>query len=278
MHGHDVGMTSTESGFSKVWCEDVGEHKIWGATSLMADCEPHFHGTYSMAHVTAGTATILARECPYQIGKGNVLLINPYEIVSVYGGCDLEYEVYYPSLGFMRMLVRSLGIGWEAPRFARFLLEGDVAAEIGAIISVSCQERSCIGQSTFAQRLADAITRNRDILEPTHPKRFSIDCVGRAFAMIENLTDEPISVNELCKRIDASRSYFVRCFSSETGLPPSRYIRQLRLARGLERVLAGAALAEAAIGSGFADQAHFTREFRRVYGTTPGKLTRTSLS
>ena len=43
---------------------------------------------------------------------------------------------------------------------------------------------------------------------------------------------------------------------------------RLRHARGLIR--AGATVAEAAAATGFADQSHFTRVFRRLMGVPPG--------
>src|SRR3546814_19350092 len=89
--------------------------------------------------------------------------------------------------------------------------------------------------------------------------------VRRACELIEELLEEPITINDLSRQLRASRSYFVRCFRDATGLPPSHYIRQLRLARGLERIRQGQQLADVAMVSGFADQAHFTREFKRIY-------------
>jgi AraC-like DNA-binding protein len=35
-------------------------------------------------------------------------------------------------------------------------------------------------------------------------------------------------------------------------------------------IQAGAELADAAAGAGFADQAHMTRQFRQILGVTPG--------
>jgi AraC-like DNA-binding protein len=64
-----------------------------------------------------------------------------------------------------------------------------------------------------------------------------------------------------------------RAFSATFGLAPSAYQRQLRL-RAARRLLGlGVPPAEAAAQAGFADQAHLTRWFRRVYGVTPGAYT-----
>jgi AraC-like DNA-binding protein len=44
-----------------------------------------------------------------------------------------------------------------------------------------------------------------------------------------------------------------------------------RLDRARRRLIAGASLAEAAVASGFADQSHMTRQFKRAYGVSPGR-------
>ena len=63
---------------------------------------------------------------------------------------------------------------------------------------------------------------------------------------------------------------FERKFRSRFHLTPQRYLKKLRL-RMASRALVytGQSLAEVAVGCGFSDQSHFTREFRRYFGRTP---------
>jgi AraC-like DNA-binding protein len=46
-------------------------------------------------------------------------------------------------------------------------------------------------------------------------------------------------------------------------------MRRLEQARRL--MAEGQGLTDAALGAGFADQSHFTRQFKRSYGLTPGR-------
>ena len=63
---------------------------------------------------------------------------------------------------------------------------------------------------------------------------------------------------------------FERQFLASFHLTPQKYLRKLRL-RIASRALiyTNAALSEVALNCGFADQSHFTREFRRQFGRTP---------
>jgi transcriptional regulator GlxA family with amidase domain len=62
----------------------------------------------------------------------------------------------------------------------------------------------------------------------------------------------------------------LRSFRAEVGMPPYAWLAQHRVARARGLLEQGHSPAEAAVLTGFADQAHLTRWFRRVVGVTPG--------
>lgn len=64
---------------------------------------------------------------------------------------------------------------------------------------------------------------------------------------------------------------FQRCVMQGTGFPPVWWLRLAR-ARRAARAVRGGALAQLAYDTGFADQAHLSREFRRFFGVTPGQM------
>lgn len=72
-------------------------------------------------------------------------------------------------------------------------------------------------------------------------------------------------------RAGMSREGYSRRFRKERGVPPHAFGLQDRLneARGLLR--AGEPIAAVAVDTGFADQSHLGRCFRRAFGVTPGR-------
>jgi AraC-like DNA-binding protein len=62
----------------------------------------------------------------------------------------------------------------------------------------------------------------------------------------------------------------LRAFQRSTGMTPHTYQRQARIRLAAGMIKLGCPLGEAAMASGFADQAHLTRSFRRTLGVTPG--------
>jgi AraC-like DNA-binding protein len=81
--------------------------------------------------------------------------------------------------------------------------------------------------------------------------------------------EEVLSRRALATVADLSESRFSHWFREHTGMPVRSYRKWLRLVRGIEQVLAGGRLTDAAHGAGFADQAHFTRTFVETFGISP---------
>ncbi len=96
--------------------------------------------------------------------------------------------------------------------------------------------------------------------------------IQRAVSYIEANFRSKLTIEDLARVSNLSLFHFCRLFSRMVGLTPHEYIRSCRI-RFAERLLwlhgAQCSIAEVAAESGFADQAHFTRHFRRVFGKTP---------
>jgi AraC-like DNA-binding protein len=81
----------------------------------------------------------------------------------------------------------------------------------------------------------------------------------------------PLRVADLAKAVDLSPFHATRLFTQASGLPPHAWRTQLRLQRSLAPLRAGATVADVASATGFSDQSHFTRHFRRMFGVPPGR-------
>jgi AraC-like DNA-binding protein len=79
----------------------------------------------------------------------------------------------------------------------------------------------------------------------------------------------PASILENIAGID--RFTIARQFRWAFGTSPDRYRTLRRLALARAAIESGQSLARAAAESGFADQSHMTRQFKRTYGLTPGR-------
>jgi AraC-like DNA-binding protein len=81
---------------------------------------------------------------------------------------------------------------------------------------------------------------------------------------------DTISLEDLSKVANLSPYHLHRVFTREMGLSPHAFQTQVRLARAKTLLHQGRPLRTVAAETGFADQSHFTREFKRYVGLTPG--------
>ena len=120
-------------------------------------------------------------------------------------------------------------------------------------------------------RLADCLDRRSDRRPQRPGARHSFAAAERARQLLEESTDPAISSAELEQATGLDRYALARAFRAAFGSSPHRYLVAKRVARAQRLLAAGASLAEAAAGAGFADQSHFTRHFKAHLGLTPGR-------
>jgi AraC-like DNA-binding protein len=93
----------------------------------------------------------------------------------------------------------------------------------------------------------------------------------RVAAYIESNISLSLHVADLAGIVRLSTAHFSRAFSTSFGQPPRAYITARRIHHAqLIMVSTQEPLSRIALDCGMNDQAHFSRVFRRVVGTTPG--------
>jgi AraC-like DNA-binding protein len=102
--------------------------------------------------------------------------------------------------------------------------------------------------------------------------------IAQARRIIQDRFARAISLHTLSEEVGLSKFHLLRLFRQEVGTTPHAYQLHLRIARAREMLDAHASAAEVALACGFADQAHFTRAFKRIVGYTPGAFQRFALT
>ena len=85
---------------------------------------------------------------------------------------------------------------------------------------------------------------------------------------------EPLSLGELCARLEITQYQLIRLFKCATGLTPHAYITQLRLDTACSYLADGRPIGDTALAVGFYDQSALTHHFKRCYGVTPLQFAR----
>jgi AraC family transcriptional regulator len=96
--------------------------------------------------------------------------------------------------------------------------------------------------------------------------------VRKMIAQANAKLDGPVSLADVVAANGLSAGRLSHLFVEQTGLPFRTYLLWLRLTRAVSEAAAGASLTQAAHQAGFADSAHFSRTFRRMFGVAPASL------
>ena len=95
--------------------------------------------------------------------------------------------------------------------------------------------------------------------------------------LLDARVPDGLSLGDAATLLDAHPTTLVRAFSREYGIPPHRYLTGRRIDLARRHLLDGRRPAEVAALSGFCDQAHLTRAFGQMLGTTPGQYVQRSM-
>jgi len=94
--------------------------------------------------------------------------------------------------------------------------------------------------------------------------------------MLDARTTDSLTIAGAARELAVNPSHLVRAFSRAYGIAPHRYLVARRVDAARHLLLSGMRAADVAAGTGFHDQAHLTRHFRRVLGVTPATFAASS--
>lgn len=237
-----------------------------------------FHETYAVCSVyTGGVAEWTYRQKTHQMQTGGLGLMEPGEVhanTRITSRADFDVLLIDPSL--VARAARELGMASSQPhmKFA------DVMDP--AIVRLFAQFHTCLelGASLLERqsRLAACV---RTLLEKCAetpaaiPSRIGLrQGLSRAREFIRERYKDPISLDDLAMISGLSRFHLVHTFAAAFGLPPHAFQIHVRVEKARPLLAAGIPPAIVAADTGFADQSHFIRHFRRINGITPRQYSR----
>lgn len=96
--------------------------------------------------------------------------------------------------------------------------------------------------------------------------------IERAIELVHNQLDRALQLGEIAAAVHLSPERFRHLFMEETGVRFRAYVLWLRLEIALAAYVDGKSLTEAAYAGGFADSAHLSRTFKKMFGITAASI------
>ncbi|MEW1684909.1 AraC family transcriptional regulator [Streptomyces sp. T12] len=107
--------------------------------------------------------------------------------------------------------------------------------------------------------------------EGAAPRRPDPVLARRLRELLDERVTEGLTLVEAGAVLSAHPAHLVRAFSGAYGIAPHQYLMSRRVGRARRLLLDGRSPGAVAADTGFYDQAHLTRHFRRLVGVTPGR-------
>ena len=105
----------------------------------------------------------------------------------------------------------------------------------------------------------------------TRQQRLAQERVEQVIFLLKQNLAEPMSLEELGRKIGCSHFYLSRIFSAQTGHTITQHLRQLRMERAAELLKSGEHnVTEAALEVGYNSLSHFSAAFHETFGCCPG--------
>ncbi len=122
---------------------------------------------------------------------------------------------------------------------------------------------------TFSLWLTDVLN---DFIDAVIRKREKAGNINRALHLIRRNCGRKLTITEVCAAVAMSKSRFSEAFRQETGMSFSQYLLQHRVERAKKLMNEGnLTLSDIALQTGFYDQSHFTKTFKRLTGDAPSR-------
>ncbi|MFC5751155.1 AraC family transcriptional regulator [Actinomadura rugatobispora] len=235
----------------------------------------HTHDGYAIALIESGVEEFEYGGSVERAGAGALGLVNPGVVHSGYAGVPggWSYRVLYPSIEVMSGIAADLGAPPGTPYFPEPVVADPEAARLLRAVHRSGEHGDALATSSLFRAAVASLLRHarpsgRSAFAPAPDSMPEAVRTAREI-LHENLLDPP-SLESLADGVGVGAFRLLRAFRTATGLPPHAYLNQVRVREARRLLDAGLRPAEVAARTGFADQAHLTRHFKRTVGVPPG--------
>jgi AraC-like DNA-binding protein len=226
------------------------------------DYPAHTHETVEILAIPQGSSTICSGTGSLLLEAGDVVVIMPFE--AHWGRTCDPHGARFFAVHVSREHLKRAGLhslrgapGPLANRHYRSVLTPELCEQIS-------QANSMEKFVACAERVFDALARQEQVATTSEP-----DWLDELAERLGTLPPDDFSSARSAAAYGLNPRYFATRFKSRFGLSPRdlSVTRRVELARNA--LLTDAPIAQIAGACGFADQAHMSRCFRRIYGLPP---------
>lgn len=263
-----------------VWrFDDIAGLELRSGIDVFEPYPRHWHEEYQFCLIQAGGGELHYRGARHNTPSASLFIVHPGEVHSNHTetGCSFRSIYIEPEL-LRRIVSEAAGLRLNLPFFPNpMIFDKEIIADYLSLHrsrenSATVLER----ESTMLEMLIKLITRYAKEKPDPISSRNEHQAVKKAREYIIEYYDQNISLEELTRLTNLSAYHLTRVFTKGIGMPPHAFQTQVRIAKAKRLIRDGTPLSLVAVRTGFADQSHFIRHFRRLLKITPGEYLKNS--
>lgn len=227
----------------------------------------HVHHELSLGFLLEGSTDLTLRDTTLRYKKGDGVIIPP-GVSHLCAPNDVQHWAY------VMLFVDPVYYEGRTEYLQPLRLIGQEAKKLKHLIERLLEEKEPdVLENILIDLLLSFGTENE--MRSSVQARFDDPCsVGAIRSHIASHVTEAISLEELEALSGMNRFSIIRQFKKQYQTTPSAYHLQNRVAEAKRQLADGVPLLDVCTRFHFYDQAHFIREFRKMYGITPGTYLR----
>ncbi|WP_341365165.1 AraC family transcriptional regulator [Thalassospira sp. SN3W] len=232
---------------------------------------PHRHDTYALGITMQGVQTFNYRGSSCASQPGNVIILHPDEVHD--GGAGTEDGLRYRMLYLEPSLLRQ-GLGTDTASLPfvsdPVIADSQLAATLASMLAHLDEDVDPLLIDQFISDIATGLARHtKNSMKPIG--FLALERMERARQYLEDNFDRPVQSAELEEVTGLDRYRLIRQFRACFGTTPYRYLIMRRLQKARILISLRQPMVDIAGDTGFADQSHLNRHFKRAFGITPGR-------
>lgn len=238
---------------------------------------PAARNHYLFHYVLSGTGQLMANDSmgttqTYHIKSGQGFMIFPGQINTYVSNPQLPWEYTWLEFDGLRVKesLRIAGLSQDAPVYrakSKGLRETMMQEMLYLVEHGDEAPFHLIGHLYL---FFDAMLRSITPEQAYTGKRLQDFYIREALAYIEQNFQNDISVEDLAKVCGLNRSYFGKIFKGSTGKTPQQFLLDYRMIKATELLkLTKLSIGDVGNAVGYANQLHFSRAFKNLYGRSP---------
>lgn len=266
----------------KVWRpSDITQLELRRGYSVARPVPRHWHEEYQLCFIHSGAGELKYRGRDLPTPPASLFIIHPGEVHAnhCYEGSTCSYRTIFVDPELMRRAaIEVYGKDPGLPFFpTAVVFDQDLLAQYVNLHAALEQPSSSLERQVLLLDLLTGLIARFAERQAT-PRTFGSErqAVKRACEYLSEHFAENISLELLARLANLSPFHFSRVFREQFGMPPHAFQTQLRVLRAKTLLRQGWTISRVASETGFADQSHFTRHFKRLVVVTPGQYTQNS--